>query len=670
MKLIWTEEELVTDWTLHPPEQELLRERRDATRLGFALQLKFFHLEGRFPGNPQEIPVQAIRFVAQQVGVEAALWKEYPWYGRMAKYHRAEIREWFGFREVTKQDVRTLRGWLVEEVLGQEHRMDRLLEVVLERFKTLHIEPPTADRLKRHISSTVRFHENRFCEEICRRLNRTALDRMECMLQPQSPEGEGSERTAWQTMRTDPGRAGVESVRDGASRLRQVQEIGLPQDLFRDVPPKLLERYAKRATVEEAFELRRHATPLRSTLLAAYLLRRSQDLVDHLVDLLVETIHKMDKRAGKRVEEEVSAEILKVPGKFAVLFRIAEASLAAPKGVVDEVIYPVAPEKLLRSIAQEFQTSGPARQKTIRAMLQRSYRSHYRRMLPELLGTLEFRCTNPTHQPVMHALALLKAHLQHKGTCYPEGVDVPMDGVVRPIWMPLVVEEGSDGKTRINRIAYEICVLEALRKRLRCREIWVVGGRRYRDPEEDLPQDFEVRRAAYYAELGIPTDAKAFTETVRKELQKALQDFDEGLPSNPNVKILPKKNGWIALSPYDALPEPENLADLKGEINHRWSLTSLLDVLKETDMRTGLTRAFRSGTEREHMDRHLIQHRLLRCLYGLGTNTGLKSMASEEEADYKGLIYIRRRFISVEQLRQAIATVANATLNVRRPQVW
>ncbi len=130
--------------------------------------------------------------------------------------------------------------------------------------------------------------------------------------------------------------------------------------------------------------------------------------------------------------------------------------------------------------------------------------------------------------------------------------------------MRLVVEEAGD-LPKFNRIAYELCVLKALRERLRCREIWVVGSRRYRAPEEDLPQDFEVRKAAYYEDLGVPLDARAFTAALRKELIQHLKILNKGMPSNPKVKILAKKDGYkISISPSEPQSEPENLAALKA----------------------------------------------------------------------------------------------------------
>jgi hypothetical protein len=83
-------------------------------------------------------------------------------------------------------------------------------------------------------------------------------------------------------------------------------------------------------------------------------------------------------------------------------------------------------------------------------------------MLPDLLGILEFRCANANH-PVMLALKILKDYLNYHSTTYPESINVPIEGIVPELWKPLIIEKGED-KPKINRIAYEICVLMALRE--------------------------------------------------------------------------------------------------------------------------------------------------------------------------------------------------------------
>jgi len=668
MRLNWTPEDLESTWLLHSQELALLRNKSGATRLGFAVLLKYFQCESRFPEGPGEVPPVGVRHVAGQLLLPEDSWWDYKWEGRAIKYHRSEIREWCGFREFTLVDQEALKGWLIREAIPLEYRPDRLADSMLQWCRGLRLEPPAAEYGQRILNSAVQGHEVEFTQGIFQKLDRKAMVRLDGLLKIQ-PSEEEPEWTPWQALKADPGKAGVESVKATGTRLRELKAVGLPPSLFQDAPPKLIERYAKRAAVEEPHELRRHGGPLRATLLAAYLHRRSEELTDHLVDLLIETIQKMTKRAEKKVEEELAGQFQKVPGKIGVLVRMAEASLDSPEGAVKEVIFPVASENLLRKILQEIRTAGPAYQGTLRLVLRRSYGAHYRRMLPELLDALAFRCTNPRHQPVMVAIGLLKSHLKIKGAAYPDGVTVPLEGVVRPAWMPHVVEAEGD-PPKIDRIVYEVCVLRALRERLRCREIWVVGSRRYRDPEEDLPQDFEAKRPGYYAEMGIPLDPKAFTRAIRAELADALNILDTGMSTNPTVKILPKKDGWISVTPFEALPDPENLGGLKREVSQRWPSTSLLDVLKEADFRTGFTQAFRSPTPRERMEPSTLRRRLLLCLFGLGTNTGLKSMASGPDDDYKDLLYVRRRYLSIESLRQAIAQVVNATLVARLPHIW
>jgi hypothetical protein len=111
-------------------------------------------------------------------------------------------------------------------------------------------------------------------------------------------------------------------------------------------------------------------------------------------------------------------------------------------------------------------------------------------MLPRLLAALQFRCANTRYRPVMDALELLARYAQRPGQdrFYPASEAVPVDGVVPREWRGAVIDDNG----RIERIPYELCVLRALRDAIRRREISVVGANRWRNPEDDLPTDFET----------------------------------------------------------------------------------------------------------------------------------------------------------------------------------
>jgi hypothetical protein len=127
-------------------------------------------------------------------------------------------------------------------------------------------------------------------------------------------------------------------------------------------------------------------------------------------------------------------------------------------------------------------------------------------MIPEILSILDFRSNNDIHQPIIKALNLIKKYAQTGLHYFPLIEDIQIEGVVRSINREIIIEKDDKGRERVNRINYEISTLQALRDQLRCKEIWGTGADRYRNPDEDLPTDFEERREENYKALHQPLD--------------------------------------------------------------------------------------------------------------------------------------------------------------------
>lgn len=81
------------------------------------------------------------------------------------------------------------------------------------------------------------------------------------------------------------------------------------------------------------------------------------------------------------------------------------------------------------------------------------------------------------------------------------------------------------------------------RDKLRCKEIWVSGANRYRNPDEDLPVDFEERREENYKALKQPLDAESFIAALKQEMIQWLEKLNEGMPKNSKVRITDKGKG-------------------------------------------------------------------------------------------------------------------------------
>ena len=180
-------EDLIVDWTLLPGEETLVGSKRGPARLGFAVLLKFFQREGRFPQRPQDVPPTAVAHVAAQVGIPAAHWDAYDWDGRTIKYHRAEIRTLLGFREATLADSEALRTWLGEQVLPTTVRLDAVVAAASERLRDLRIEPPTRDRLDRLVRSALHAFEHRVCTAVWQHLSPCARTALETLLASENP---------------------------------------------------------------------------------------------------------------------------------------------------------------------------------------------------------------------------------------------------------------------------------------------------------------------------------------------------------------------------------------------------------------------------------------------------------------------------------------------------
>ena len=220
-------------------------------------------------------------------------------------------------------------------------------------------------------------------------------------------------------------------------------------------------------------------------------------------------------------------------------------------------------------------------------------------------------------------------------------------------------------------MVYEVATFQALRDQLRCKEIWVTGAGRWRDPDEDLPKDFETRRAEHYASLRKPLDPAEFSGALREEMTTALAELNDTLPDLHWAEIADRPAGAIRLTPLEASPEPRNLRRIKNEVARRWAAVPLIDVLKETVLRTGCLQAVTSVAGSGTLPPGVLAERLMLAIYAYGTNCGIRSVISaahgHSEEDVR---YARRRYLTPDAARTVAIAIADATFAARDRGLW
>ena len=480
-------------FTLDGGELALLRNKFGATRLGFVAMLKFLLWKGRFPRGGFELPGAALEHLGRQVQVAASDVSFYDFAGRASRGHRREIRHHTGFGICSVSDAEKLAGWLGGNIAQEERRAEQVRAQLLAHCKTEKIEPPSPARTATIVDSGIRQADELLVVIVVARLHARYIDVIEALVPADDKTDNGGPAEADRTtggsgdpepdddvlnsIKSSPGNVSLATMLCEIGKLDAVRAVGLPADLFTGISPKVVTAWRARAAVESPSHLRRHDQPIRLVLLAALLYQREREVTDTLVELLNSTIHKINARAEKKVTEAFVARYRQVRNTDALLRRVAEVSLERPQDRVAEVIYPVlGGEAGITDLLAEYKARPGGYAADKRRVFASSYTGHYRAGLIKLLQALEFRSNNDDHQPVLDGWKLILRFAAAKITYYPVGVNVVLDGIVKHDWREFALGTDAQGRQRIVRTVDECCVLEALRDRLRCKEIWVVGA--------------------------------------------------------------------------------------------------------------------------------------------------------------------------------------------------
>jgi len=279
------QDELIDRWTLVGEELGLVATKRGPAKLGFALMLRFYTEQGRFPRGRSEIPDESVEYVARQVVIDRTEIAFYDFAGRTSKAHRAQIRKELGFRECSVADADAMAEWLIEHVTQVERSAEVVREHLLAQCRVEKIEPPAAGRVDRVVASALHRGEELLFALVASRIDEQVRARMRALI-AEGGEDDGPSAVL-SAIRADPGNVSLNTMLAEIDKLEAVRAVGLPGDVFAGISPKIVAGWRGRAAVESPSHLREHPPEVAYTLLAALLHCRSGELTDTLVDFVV-----------------------------------------------------------------------------------------------------------------------------------------------------------------------------------------------------------------------------------------------------------------------------------------------------------------------------------------------------------------------------------------------
>lgn len=663
------------DWLLDTEEIELASRKYKLNKLVFAVMLKIFQHEIRFPTNNDIIPSSLISELAKQISVNAYQALDvFDWESRSIERFRNEIRAYLGYRKPTIDDGEKLIAWLIKDVLPEGINAKKCRYRVYDYFKSYKIELLKPIRLDRQIQSAYQQFEAQLFFDICSHLNDKTKASLDALVDNQD-DIQNKHQIRLKDLKKDPSGFGLKSVEKETAKLNCLRGLALPKIFLVNVSRKILEKYYLRVMGEPPSDIVAHDDISRYAMLSIFSYVAGQQITDNLNEMLIQRIHQVESASEMHINKKVIKRMVKVEGKFDILQALAESAAFSPKGIIEDVIYPKVDQETLERLALELKFKGKWYDHQVKVKMRSLYSHCHRKIIFMIINKLNFQTRNPVFKPILESIELLLENTNNE--CYFATINQPqVEPLISSRWLPFVCEKHTDNQsgkliTKINRYYYELAILERFRELLRCKNIWVDDAYRYRDPEKDLPQDWEANRKHYYKMLNLPLTANDYIREMQDAMHKHLNMLDEDLPSNTKVKILDKQGGWIKVTPTGAQEEPKNIHLLHRAIQERWSTINLLDILKEVDLRIFFTSEFQTTATRQILDIERLRKRLLLCIHALGTNTGLKRIAmGNDDTNYSDLRYVKRRYIARTHVRNAIVKVINKLLDERDPMIW
>lgn len=656
--------ELELFWQILPHEQVLLQKKRGISKLVYLLLFKWFEKQAMFPKDNKSIPLDLIDYgiLLSNESMKREDFFEFLKQDRTINRYKKEIREYFGFR-VFEENCQECQNFLSEYAFKEKNDavLQRSFCVYLKKSK---IEIPYQSTLAKIIKQAKEQQEYQIFSKIYGDLSQDNKDYIDGHLLDNS----GSENIL-QVLRQDAGAPTRDSAAQEIERLKILKQFPI-KDLkyIDDIHAKQRNLYRRRLLTDTPGRSKRRSDISRYALAAMFCYQRHQEAVDNLADYLIHFIHRIKKTADQK-QQRLDKEIGRRLGDIDQLYELAEINRDYPKEIIERAVYPTVSQE---TIDQIIKTRDFARQskKRIREATIKRYANTYRKTIFSILDHMELNSKNET---LLIALKLIQKYRDTKLKYYPIEELVPLDDLISKQEQKNITENDGDHNKRILKKDYECAVFKVLRLKLRHKEVWAKDSFKYRDPEDDLPKDFDERLEDYFALVDAPLSKKIFIAPIKQQLCQQIREFDQNFPKNDFVKIVKKKGKpWISLTPLQKIEEPKLVQRIKEDVLEKWGMIDLLDILKEVDLRENFTNCFTTAGNRKILDQESIRKRLLLCVFAIGTNTGLKRTAgaSRGTVEFEELRHIKNFFINKDDLREAINVTVNAIFKLRNPKIW
>lgn len=296
-----------------------------------------------------------------------------------------------------------------------------------------------------------------------------------------------------------------------------------------------------------------------------------------------------------------------------------------------------------------------------------------RPFLPLLAQVIPFGAT-PARTVVLTAVRELPELIGHKKV---RTAEIRHDLVVGS-WRTLVMDQSDLEPGCVDKHAYALCVLEALHKALRHREVYARGSKPWGDPRAHLlsGESWQRIRPQVLTGLNLSEDAHEHLDEQATALDTAWRDLGERLQvtgGQGSVRVEPGRDGraQMRMDALGKLDEPASLTALRECAAAMLPPVDLPELLLEVHAHTGFLSEFThaAGGQARMVDADIS---LAAVLVAEATNVGYKPVARDNHPalSRSRLSHTEQNYLRTETLKAANARLIEAQADIPLARAW
>lgn len=600
---------------------EIEKQRSDSNRLGFAVQICALRYMGFVPNNLLSIPLQTLKYIADQLQVSSDSLTQYS--ERIRRAHLKSSQNHVGFRRVTELDMLSLEIWLLERAL--EHDKPTLLfKLACERLKQQQIIRIGTTRLAQVVSTARNQAQEATYKTLQPLLSKALCDFLDDLIKVDK----ASKITTLSWLQTTPTDHNLGQMLETLDKINFLQQQGVVNWDLSSLNPnrvKLLAQTGNRATnqyLQRANEVRRYPV------LVCFLKQSLYNFTDVLIEMFDQRLWELYAESKREFKEDRIQATKSINQKLQAFQEIGQILLDPDiddKTVRASAFEQITPDQLQCALGETKQLIRPEQDAYVDYFGNKFAR--IRRFSGKFLTTLEFHAQSEDRGLLQAINFIRDLHAGNKRQL-PKETQIAF---VPPNWLTYVVERNG-----LNHRYFELAALWILRQSLRSGDVYVSHSRRFDNlesyfiPKDEWPQ----HRPEVLQLMGAPLQAETRLAEREAELIALMQRVETLLDEDGDLR---EEDGKLVLTPLEAQERTEQLEQLEIAITARLPEVDITDVLIEVDTQTGFSDHFEHLNNADQgRSKDLLLH-LYACLLAQACNLGLWQIAKSTNLSYQRL---------------------------------